>query len=263
MSGRRIRTLSSTRGAYVKAKVPRERIADIALDATLRAAAPYARSRTSKGKGMKIESQDIREKVKIGKISTPTVFVVDASGSMFTSDRMECAKGAIFSMLIDSYQKRDKVGMVIFREHKAQVVLPVCLSLDWAIECLNDVASGGPTPLSAGLEKGLEMLLLEKRKNREAIPILVLISDGRANVPLTNNSDIHDELIKLTDQAWINKIYMIFIDVEQNESEDSSGRNRKQILMNRMTYYHVDQLTSDLITDVVAREKEIVGAAFS
>jgi magnesium chelatase subunit D len=263
VSGRRVRTLSSMCGTYVCARIPNEKIRDVALDATIRAASLHVKSRSAKGCRIIIERQDIREKVRIGKISTPTVFVVDASGSMFTYERMETAKGAVFSMLIDSYQKRDKIGLVAFREHKAEGILPMCSSLDLGIKCLKDLASGGPTPLSAGVQKGLEVLVLEKRKNKEALPVLVLISDGRANVPLTTNSPIEKELVNLTNQAWKNKIHMIFIDVEQTATASNRHGNYKKILMDRMSHYHIEHLTPDLIRDIVSREKGMLMSTLS
>ena len=263
VSGRRIRTFSSKRGTYIKARMPSEKVTDIALDATVRAASPYVGSRATKGCRISIEPQDIKEKVRIGRISTPTVFVVDASGSMFTHDRMESAKGAVSSMLLDSYQKRDRIGMVAFREHRAQVVLPMCSSLDWAITCLKDLATGGPTPLSSGLEKGLELLLIEKRRNREAMPVLVLISDGRANVPLTTFSTIEEELANLTNQAWKQRIHLIFIDVEQTSSADERHGTYKKILMDRMSYHHVEYLTADAIREIVAQEKGMLMSALA
>jgi magnesium chelatase subunit D len=182
---------------------------------------------------------------------------------MFTYERMETAKGAVFSMLIDSYQKRDKIGLVAFREHKAEGILPMCSSLDLGIKCLKDLASGGPTPLSAGVQKGLEVLVLEKRKNKEALPVLVLISDGRANVPLTTNSPIEKELVNLTNQAWKNKIHMIFIDVEQTATASNRHGNYKKILMDRMSHYHIEHLTPDLIRDIVSREKGMLMSTLS
>jgi len=229
----------------------------------VRAASPYVGSRPPKECRIRIESQDIREKVRIGRISTPTVFVVDASGSMFTHERMEGAKGAVFSMLVDSYQKRDRIGLVAFREHRAELVLPMCSSLDWAIKCLEDLATGGPTPLSSGLEKGLELLLIEKRRNREAVPVLVLISDGRANVPLTTFSPIEEELVNFTNQAWKNRIHMIFIDMEQTATASQRHGNYKKILMDRMSYYHIENLTPDTIRDIVAREKGMLMSALT
>lgn len=255
VTGRRIRTLSSKRGSYVKSRIPHDKLSDVALDATVRAAAQHMGSGTEGGFAVKVGKEDLREKVRIGKISTPTAFVVDASGSMFTHERMESAKGAVLSMLQDAYQKRDKVGLVAFREHRGEVILPMCTSLDYATECLRDLATGGPTPLSAGLQKGLELLMLEKRKNPEALPLLVLISDGRANVPMAASSKIEDELIELTNLAWKNKLHMIFIDVEQEATASQRHGENKRILQDRMSYYHVEHLSSDTIQGIVSTEK--------
>jgi len=255
VAGRRIRTLSSKRGSYVKSRTPHDNPTDVALDATIRAAAQHMSSRPGDGFAVKVQKQDVREKVRIGKISTPTVFVVDASGSMFTNERMESAKGAVLSMLEDAYQKRDKVGLVAFREHRGDVILPMCTSLDYARECLRDLATGGPTPLSAGLEKGLQLLMLEKRKNPEAMPLLVLISDGRANVPMAANSSIENELTELTDLAWKNKFHMIFIDVELEGTASQRHGENKRILQDRMSYYHVEHLSSVTIQGIVSTEK--------
>ncbi len=253
-----MRTLSVNRGTYVKARMPHETVTDVALDATIRAACQQGRACPEEGRIMKIKKQDIREKLRSSKISTPTVFVVDASGSMYANERMESAKGAVFSLLVHAYQKRDKVGLVAFREHRAEVVLPLCSSLDYAIECLKDLSSGGPTPLSAGLQKGLELLVREKRKSPDVIPVLVLISDGRANVPLAAGSEITEELLELTAVAWKNKIHMVFIDVELAHSASQRHANNKQILQDRMSYYHVEYLTSYAVQEIVSAEKAML-----
>lgn len=264
VSGRRVRTVTLRRGTYVRARMPGEKIRDLALDATIRAAAPYVRSRPAQNVRIRIEEQDLREKVRIGKVSTPTVFVVDASGSMFARERIESARGAVFSMMVDSYQKRDKVGLVAFQGSEGKEILPLCLSPDWGVQCLKDLVPGGSTPLCAGLEKGLAMLALEKLKNPEAIPVLVLISDGRANVPTKTGAGIYEELVNLTNQAWINKIHMIFIDVGRVETPGSPyGSSYKRILTERMSYYHVEQLAAGMIQDIVHREKEMLISSFA
>jgi magnesium chelatase subunit D len=260
MLGRRIRTIFSRGGTYVRTKIPKGKISDIAIDATIRAAAPHVRSKTEKNNGiMKINREDIREKVRIGKISTYTVFVVDTSGSMSASERIKSARGAVFSMMVDSYQKRDKVGLVAFSGKEGKLVLPLCSSIDWGIQCLKSLSPGGSTPLCSGLQKGLEILLLEKLKNSEAMLVLVLISDGNANVPTKADSNIYQELVELTDQAWINKIHMIFIDVEQSEISDyHHGHFYKQLLMSRMSHYSVGQLSAGIIKKIVYGEKEML-----
>ena len=142
---------------------------DIAIDATIRAAAPYQKVRFGPN-AIQVLSEDIREKERVGKTSAVVLFVVDASGSMGAMQRMESAKGAVLSLLMDSYQKRDKIGMVAFKGKEAELILPPCSSVDLAMSCLRELPTGGKTPLSAGLSRGLQLLQGELRKDEETKP---------------------------------------------------------------------------------------------
>ena len=123
--GRRMNTLAlHNRGRYLRQKMPLEG-KDIAIDATIRAAAPYQKVRFGPN-AIKVKSEDIREKERVGKTSAVVLFVVDASGSMGAMQRMEGAKGAVLSLLMDSYQKRDKIGMVAFKGNEAEIILSPC-----------------------------------------------------------------------------------------------------------------------------------------
>jgi magnesium chelatase subunit D len=172
-SGRRIPTLALyTRGRYARHTLPRGKPTDIAIDATISAAAPHQRARRTGDDGaaaILIRDQDVREKIRVGKVSTATLFVVDASGSMGASNRMESAKGAVLSLLLDSYQQRDRLGMVAFRGNAADVLLPLSRSADLAFKQLHDLPTGGKTPLSAGISAGLNLLTAELKKNEETI----------------------------------------------------------------------------------------------
>ena len=121
------------------------------------------------------------------------LFVVDASGSMGAQRRMVAVKGAILSLLLDAYQRRDKVGLISFRGTDAQLLLPPTSSVDLAHARLQEMPTGGRTPLSRGLLLALEIIQNEKRKDRNTLPLLTLLSDGRANVaiaPAANHSNI-------------------------------------------------------------------------
>jgi len=125
-SGRRMNTLAlRNRGRYLRQRMPQGG-KDIAIDATIRAAAPYQKSRPGPN-AIKVKSEDIREKERVGKTSAVVLFVVDASGSMGAMQRMESAKGAVLSLLMDSYQKRDKIGMVAFKGKDAELVFAALL----------------------------------------------------------------------------------------------------------------------------------------
>lgn len=263
-SGRRNPTLARfNRGRYARHTMPSGKTTDIALDATIRAAAPFQRER---GAGMPgenaviIGNQDIREKIRIGKISTATLFVVDASGSMGAANRMESAKGAIMSLLVDSYQQRDRIGMVAFKGDTADVLLPLCSSVDLAYNSLRELPTGGKTPLGAGLNSGLNLLLGEKRKNDETIAIMVLISDGRANVSVNGGKvgTVKEELFAIAEEARSAGIHVIVLDAESMGSsfvKMQLGYCREIAEHAGGRYYSVDQLSSGQVHDIVAQEQ--------
>jgi len=261
VSGRRIPTLSlRNNGKYVRHGFPKGEIKDVALDATIRAAAPYQKERrVDSDLAVVVKTQDIREKIRVGKVSTATMFVVDASGSMGANRRMESAKGAVLSLLLDSYQQRDKVGMVAFRGNQADVLLPLCSSVDLAYKSLKELPTGGRTPLSAGLERGLNLLMTERQKDEGAIPVLVLISDGRANVSSGSNKDIKMELLALAEQARAKGIHVIVVDTEViNNSfiQMQLGYCRDIASHSVGKYYPIADLTSQAVRDIVIQERE-------
>jgi len=260
ISGRRIPTLSlRNSGKYVRYGFPKEGIKDVALDATIRTAAPYQKERRGDSDlAVVIKSQDIREKIRVGRASTATMFVVDASGSMSANRRMESAKGAVLSLLLDSYQQRDKVGMVAFKGNQADTLLPLCSSVDLAVERLKELPTGGRTPLATGLERGLTLLMAEKQKDEGAIPILLLISDGRANVS-SSNKEINRELFALAEQARSKAIHMIVIDTEVvDKSFVQIGYCREIASHSGGQYYSINNLTSQKVHDIVIRENKLL-----
>ncbi len=195
-TGRRAKTVSgSATGRYFAAQTPAGPVTDLALDATLRAAAPYQSNRRAAtppeepSPALRIEPWDVREKVRETKTGSLVIFVVDASGSMGAQRRMVAVKGAVLSLLLDAYQRRDRVAMVSFRGTGAATLLPPTGSVDLAQACLQDMPTGGRTPLTQGLLKALEIVEAETMKDRDVLPLLVLLSDGRANVGLSPGGD--------------------------------------------------------------------------
>ena len=190
-SGRRSRTRSASKqGRYIKSTARRQGRNDLALDATLRAAAPYQKVRRAnaddQGQGMAVlvEMDDIREKIRERRIGNFLLFVVDGSGSMGAQRRMVETKAAIMSLLLDAYQKRDKVAMVIFRGRTAEVVLPPTNSVERAARLLADLPIGGRTPLAAGLVEAAGVLRRVLRKEPNIMPLVIVMTDGRANAAL-------------------------------------------------------------------------------
>lgn len=174
------------RGRYVTSRIPKGRVNDVAFDATLRQAAPHQVERERDDVALAVEAEDIREKVRVRRVANLIVFVVDASWSMAAAERMVATKGAVLSLLIDAYQRRDHVCLITFQKDAARVVLPPTNSVELAERALRDVPVGGKTPLSKGLYTAYEVIQRERRRNTEVLPLLVLLTDGAGNVSITD-----------------------------------------------------------------------------
>jgi len=214
-TGRRSRKLGGRSGHYVTSRQPQDRVRDIAIDATLRAAAPkmYER-RLSEDDPVLIRSTDLREKVRESRGGNLILFAVDASGSMGARDRMIATKGAIMSLLLDAYQKRDQVGMVSFRGHDASILLPPTSSVELAQQYLANMVTGGRTPLAAGLAKAYELIIRSRRRDRDMQPLLVLLTDGRANASHGTDDPVNDSLRQAAALCQA-KVPALVVDTEQ------------------------------------------------
>ncbi len=176
-SGRRSRSEGGS-GRLTGARVPEGHLHSVHLTATLRAAAPHqvARGRTS---ALKVHREDLREAVREGREGNLVLFVVDASGSMASRQRMVAVKGAVLSLLTDAYQRRDKVALLSFRGEGSELLLPPTSSVDAAVARLREMPTGGRTPLSAGLLAAAEVLRVEKVRDPARRALVVVITDGR------------------------------------------------------------------------------------
>ena len=225
-SGRRATTVSgSSVGRYVAARVPEGPATDLAIDATLRAAAPYQHSRRQSAgddsPALLIEPWDVREKIRETNTGSLILFVVDASGSMGAQRRMVAVKGAVMSLLLDAYQRRDRVGLIAFRGTGAELLLPPTGSVEMAQWCLQEMPTGGRTPLARALYVAMETLETERLKDRDILPLLVLLSDGRANVSLggeqlTQLTTTDPEVQNLSRTIADAKIPAVVVDTEQD-----------------------------------------------
>jgi len=265
-------------GQYVYSAIPKpgEHI-ELALDATVRAAAPYQRRRRleprtsappSPGRltpptlpagraasdplpAILIRPQDVRRKVRQGKAGGLVLFVVDSSGSMGAERRMEAAKGAILGMLMDAYQKRDQVGLIAFRGAGAQEVLPPTSSVDIAERRLAELPTGGRTPLAHGLRQGLETIRRTRAERNRTAPLLVLLSDGRANVPL-NGSDPQDAARRAARELAIRGIQSLVIDSEGGRLRLGLACDLSREMGAR--YVHLDDLHAGALMRAVRSE---------
>jgi len=173
------------RGRYIQARTVQGKPKDVAFDATLRAAAPFQLRRDRTERALAVERQDIRDKVRVRRAHNLILFVVDASWSMAAAERMEATKGAIMSLLMDAYQRRDQVGLVVFQKEEARLVLPPTTSVELAKKALADVPVGGKTPLSAGLLLAHRVLIQQIRLHPEIMPLMILLTDGAGNVSIS------------------------------------------------------------------------------
>jgi magnesium chelatase subunit D len=178
-AGRRSRAITST-GRTVGASLFGHGGSGLHLPGTIRAAAPHQRGRGRTDGGLRLAASDLRRSITEGRESNLVLFAVDASGSMAARRRMESVKTAILSLLLDAYQRRDKVGLVTFRGDSAALALPPTSSIDAAARRLDALPAGGRTPLAEGLLCAAETLRIERVKDVRRRPLLVVVTDGRA-----------------------------------------------------------------------------------
>ncbi len=186
--GRRSQTYTEgKRGHYVHSRPSPGDASDLAFDATLRAAAPRQRERRREGgPALALRPDDYQRKVRMRRAANLVLFVVDASWSMAVAERMQATKGAVMSLLTDAYQRRDRVGLVVFQKNSARVVLQPTNSVELARRALSDIPVGGKTPLSAGLQTAYNVITRELRQHPDLMPLMVLLTDGAGNVSVTN-----------------------------------------------------------------------------
>ena len=261
-SGRRATTVSDTSaGRYVGARVPLGPPADLALDATLRAAAPHQQSRHAAAgddaAALLVEPWDVREKVRETHTGSLILFVVDASGSMGAQRRMVAVKGAVMSLLLDAYQRRDRVGLIAFRGTGAELLLPPTGSVEMAQWRLQEMPTGGRTPLSRGIYLAMETLETERLKDRDVLPLLVLLSDGRANVTLageqsSNALTLPDEVKHLGETVAAAKIPAVVVDTEQDFIKLELAKNIADAMSAR--YIKLDDLAAQSLAEAVRQQ---------
>jgi len=257
-AGRRRKTNSgANKGRYAGFSVNKTKEqSDIALDATLRAAAPFQKGREKKECAVAVRESDFRYKRRENHVGATILFVVDASGSMGAQKRMKETKEAVLSMLMDSYQKRDKVGLIAFRQKQAQVLLGITSSVDLAQKELQILPTGGRTPLADGLYSAWQLFQARKRKDPEMLPLLVLVTDGRANSALWSDDPVEDAL-KAAQLIAGEKIPAIVVDTE-NDFISFHLAERIAAAMDA-TYFKVNELKSTQLRTIVSLQQSILG----
>ncbi len=248
-SGKRSLTKTdSKQGRYIRYMYKNDEINDISLDGTLRAAAPYQKFRQKNGVSIAIEKSDLREKIREKRTGATIFFLVDASGSISAKKRMKAVKGAIMSLLTDAYEKRDKVSLIAFRKETAEILLQPTRSVELARKHLKELSSGGKTPLSAGMNTAYNQMNSQMIKDKDMIPFLVIISDGRANVSLTGEDPL-SEALKIAEKMREKEIKALVIDTESGFIKFGALRELSNVL--GAEYLNIEDLSDNMIYDSV------------
>lgn len=252
-SGRRTKTNAlGKRGRQIKSILrPND---DIALEATIRAAAPFQRARGRDGMIL-IREEDLRYKHREKRMGHAVILVVDGSGSMGARRRMEETKGAIQSLLHDCYQKRDRVSLVVFRKDRAELVLPPTASVAAAARRLREIPVGGKTPLAAGLLEAHRLIARERMKSPETRFLVVLVTDGRANQGVSS-LPIKEELFKTaTLLGELPATDFVVIDTEDKGRFVTTDLACEIAALLAADYYRMEELQAEDMTEIVRMKK--------
>lgn len=236
-------------GRYARSRIPEGRVADVAFDATVRAAAPHQKTRKHGDLAISIEKEDLRRKVRERRSGCTILFLVDASGSLGVRRRMAAVKGAVLSMLRDSYVRRDRIGLMAFRRDSAELILPPTRSVEYSYRKLEELPTGGKTPLGEALVTVSEFMTSYSRSHQGESCYVVLITDGRANVPVREGADPNQEARDLASELSIPQVRWIVVDASTGYIRFDNAERLAMELGG--TYFRLEDLNADRLAESV------------
>lgn len=243
------RIVSKTqKGRYIKSKLPKDSSGDIAIDATLRAAAI-----SSQGK-INVKSGDLRHKIRKHGAKASIVMVVDISGSMFSDRKANRLKGILNSVIEDANRHQDRVSVIGFKGQEAEIIIPTTRRATSFREQVDNIQVGGTTPLAAGMKKGLEILKKEKLKS-EFVPLLIVLSDGMPNIGLEEGP--MKDALNIAQKIKEKEIHTVVINFEQSVRYGHEV-NMELALAAGGRYYDLEELKNPgmVIGRILGQERE-------
>ncbi|PKN88587.1 MAG: hypothetical protein CVU46_00620 [Chloroflexi bacterium HGW-Chloroflexi-8] len=242
------------RGRYIQSRPSGGNAEDLAFDATLRAAAPFQTNRVEQRRkvAFAIQPQDYMRKIRVRRTANLILFVVDASWSMAVAERMTAAKGAILSLLNDAYQRRDRVGMIVFQKDRATLVLSPTNSVTMAERALQNIPVGGKTPLSAGLKLAYEVLMREKITHSDIVPLMVLLTDGAGNVAVGKKLGPLPESYQIARLIAEEHVHSIVINLEHASFDRGLAKTLADNLLSPC--YTIEELHAQTLYQTVRQE---------
>jgi magnesium chelatase subunit D len=170
---------------------------------------------------------------------------------MAVAERMTATKGAILSLLTDAYQRRDRVGLIVFQKNRAQIVLPPTNSVQLAQRALSDIPVGGKTPLSAGLALAFEVFRRDRLSHPDVLPLMILLTDGAGNVSMTNLPP-QEEAHRIAEMMQDAEIRSVVVNMEHASFDQ--GLARRLAIQLGGTCYALHELRADLLYQAVRQE---------